>query len=310
MKKYKIIMSILIILNFVGVVSIIYFYNIGTNKKIEFRKVSVILNSSTSDHWHNLKQGMNQAASDNNVELNFVVLSSEDREKEQCELISREINNGAETILLIPTKGEELADIVSLSKMKVPIITILSGTTGETQSYCVKANNFQMGYDLGKDLLNHKLKGKNIAVIMGDNKSNYIEERKEGFISAMINSQYNIKILDFPKGEDINIEKYNAAIAFDAVGLEYLVGLVSTVNDIEVFGIGSTNAIVSALDKGLIDSLLVENEYNIGYISVQSTTEFSRSNEDIPIDIIDYDIVNNTNMYEKENQRLLFPLIQ
>lgn len=309
MKKYQIVVSILIILNLAGVVSIIYFYNNGINKEKVFKKVSVILNSDTTEHWYNLKQGMNQAASDNDIELNFVVLSGEDRHKEQSELINREINNGANAILIIPTKGEELAETVTLSKTKVPIISLLSGTTGETQSFCVKANNFQMGYDLGKELVERSYESKNIAIIMRDTQSNYIEERREGFMSAVINSQYNIKIFE-SLDKDIELDKYGVAVSFDAVDLEYMLALISAETSTKIFGIGSTNTIVAALDKGLIDCLLVENEYNIGYIGVEYTTEHAKKNSTFAGDLIEYDIVNINNMYDKKNQRLLFPLVQ
>ena len=80
---------------------------------------------------------------------------------------------------------------------------------------------------------------------------------------------------------------------------------------VEIYGLGRTDTVVSLLENGVISSLGVENEFNIGYLSIQTAVnQITRTNASAPRTQVNFAIVDRTNMYNSDNQRLLFPLVQ
>lgn len=310
MKRYRIIITGIFVLSLIGIV-IKYYDGINQEEETKFIRISVILDSRTTEQYINLKQGMNQAAADYKVELNFVLLSGEHREEEQIQLINREINNKTEAILLIPTGKEKLAETVELTKTKIPIATLISGTSGDTQTYCVGVDNYQMGYDLGTDIIKNEPDGNRIILITREDESSYINKRREGLMSALAKTNYGIDSYNLNEQKDmLELNKYDMAIAFDVDALSYLTGLKSNKSNVNIYGMGSNYSVINSLDKGVIQSLLVENEYNIGYIGVQSMVDFLKDNKFSSEKLTEYIIVNQKNMFVENNQRLLFPLMK
>jgi len=64
---------------------------LGVNKEEKKYSVSVIVNDSNNDRWIAMREGLEQAAKDDDIQLNYVstgVFASEDEEKA---LIEREV---------------------------------------------------------------------------------------------------------------------------------------------------------------------------------------------------------------------------
>ena len=64
--------------------------------------VSVIIDDTSDDFWINFKKGMDQAAAEFNVDISFVTLydNSNEQNFQQTELIRREIEDGAQALVL------------------------------------------------------------------------------------------------------------------------------------------------------------------------------------------------------------------
>jgi ribose transport system substrate-binding protein len=80
-------------------------------------------------------------------------------------------------------------------------------------------------------------------------------------------------------------------------------------SSIKVYGTGSTSKIISALEEKNINATATQNEFNIGYLGVKAAVD-KLEGKKISNSTISSTIVNTDNMYSKENQRLLFPLIR
>lgn len=63
-----------------------------TRKKTDVLNISVIVRGENSESWNIMKEGMEQAASEMKVNLNFLTLSKENSVEEQKKLIDREIS--------------------------------------------------------------------------------------------------------------------------------------------------------------------------------------------------------------------------
>jgi ribose transport system substrate-binding protein len=77
----------------------------------------------------------------------------------------------------------------------------------------------------------------------------------------------------------------------------------------KIYGLGRTNAVVSLLENQVISTIGVENEYNLGYLSIQSAVNHINKKADSTNVRINYKIVDYHNMYNSDNQCLLFPFV-
>ena len=81
------------------------------------------------------------------------------------------------------------------------------------------------------------------------------------------------------------------------------------VSDKKVYGIGNTAAIVAALEKGKIEKLVFQNEFNIGYMGVKALVQqmegVTQQTEEI-----DYYCVGGDEVHETQYERLLFPIVE
>ena len=78
-----------------------------------------------------------------------------------------------------------------------------------------------------------------------------------------------------------------------------------------IYGEGCSDKTVYYLDKGIIKSLVVPNEFNMGYQSVHTIAEqikYTFSSAERPT--VESLVINRQNLYDEENQKILFPIVQ
>ena len=76
-----------------------------------------------------------------------------------------------------------------------------------------------------------------------------------------------------------------------------------------LFGEGTSIQNVSCLDDGLITSMIVPNEYYMGYRSLTAISD-RLNNKLTPMydEKISFRVVNKDNLFDETNQRILFPV--
>lgn len=288
--------------------------------KTEDKKISVIVYGNNADRWSTLKQGIDQGAADFGVEVNFVTMSSEYNPQEQEKLIEREINNGAEGIMLAVTDSKEMEDAVNRALLKVPVVTIETGIENEKSVPYISADNYSMGLNIGRSvILNNNLEEK-IAILFSGNERKSVKDRYRGLRDCLKYTQNVMTIWEMGSNDyslTLFIDKMmkedpvDVIVALDDVGLESVVDVIEeSGNEIEAFGIGSTDKIVYYLDKGTIKSIVFQNEFNMGYIGIHTVVNEIEGNKEVVDTRIEYRAVNKKTMYVSDNQRLLFPIVQ
>lgn len=79
----------------------------GVNKEEKKYSVSVIINDSNNDRWIAMREGLEQAAKDDNIQLNYVSTGVFTSEEEEKALIEREVENGADGIIVQLVSSED-----------------------------------------------------------------------------------------------------------------------------------------------------------------------------------------------------------
>lgn len=318
----KIIFAIALITVLMGVLVISsYYYVTDTNQKDDLTKISVIVyGTGNSDRWSTMKQGLDQGALDFNVEINFVITTEEKDATEQSELIEREIDNGAEGIILAAADSNKQSATVRDQASAIPIVlveTSIKNTEGLTY---ISADNYSMGLNIGRSVYLSSEENKTVAVFVDNLQRNSVSERYDGLMDSLQYTEYAFKPWEMSEEDTdpaiflqnkLKEDPADVIIALDDNSLEVVIDAVEAVeSDIDIYGIGSTNKIVHYLDYGLIDSIVFQNEFNMGYLSVQELmNDINREVKEPDIDI-EFRTVNKATMYLPKNQRLVFPIVQ
>jgi ABC-type sugar transport system, periplasmic component len=286
-------------------------------------QISVITRGKSTESWTTIKLGIDQAAKDLNVEVSFVALSSENNAREQISLMQREISNGANAIVIAPANTADLKAPIEKARSSVPVVTMQSTVDTIKNLPYISSDSFQLGKALAAKLVSNKKDDGVIAILRNSMGCSNIRQRYLGVISALGSDSSKVEYWDIPDDPQEAYDKVKSMlssssattlVALDGATLEaagkaerdFMKG---SDRRVQIYGLGRTNTVVSLLESQVINSIGVENEYNLGYLSIQSAVNRINRKSDDSNNRINFAIVDHQNMYNSDNQRLLFPFV-
>lgn len=270
-------------------------------------ELSVIVRSQSSEGLDYVRRGIELAARDYNIDVTFITLSEENNVEEQKKLIAREVGLNAQAILLSAADAQLLCSEVAEAEKEVPVICFESGLTCNDHAGYISADNNQMGEELGKLLLNRERDCRNVLVIGGKANCQSIKERRAGVLNVLeaagITASEQASI---HTGTDLS--QYDAVLALDTYHLETgALCLVGENCDIPLFGIGANNKIAYLMEQDVIFGIIAQNEVEMGYVGAKQAAEAVRNGRRGTLPEVEFRAITKESMYEKENERLLFP---
>lgn len=296
------------------------YFALFSDEKIEKKKISVLINESMDDRWVIVKEGMEQAATDYNAELNIVLTDRIANASEQQELILREIEGGTNGIVLEPVAGVGLSNFIAEHQGNVAITLIGSDLTPQNVYDCVAPDSSEMGRMLGRafmeDIGNDGTEPK-IGVFASSSPDYAAEQCMKGFMEEIQSDGDIFRVdpdsrLDSEIVREINLQGINVLVAFESRMTEKMVDLVATANFEtmpKVYGTGYSQKAIYYLDKGFVTKLVLTNEFNLGYLAVESAAT-KQSPRGLKYPRMEIYVVDQNNLYDEDFQKILFPIVQ
>lgn len=316
----------MLILTLVAIVVWAFYGMLHVGRDEEYHSVSVIVNDSNSDRWISLRQGLKQAARDYNIDLNYVSTGELKSVEEEMALVDRELENGAEGVILQMISSEW--DLSGMTDIEMNAAVILLETDINTEGIytCVGPDNRELGFALSdavKQELQETPEGKKLGIIAGNQKQLSMQQRLQGFLDGMEDTGVDIAWI-IENEETRNPEELRSLVGAEAVDAVIALGNDETElmvdylreegyagSDCLLYGVGCSEKAVYYLDKGMIKMLVVPNEFNMGYQSMELMAKRLRyyltDTENI---WVDYLVIDRNNMYDEDKQKVLFPIVQ
>jgi ribose transport system substrate-binding protein len=320
MKNKKVIMAIALLIGLFGLLFMsTYLYINDTNKKEANTRISVIVYGNNSNRWTTLKQGIDQAAKDFGAEINFCLMSSENDAKEQALLLEREIENGSKGIIIAVTDSKKMTESIQKASLKVPVVMVETKADNVDSLIYISADNYSMGLNIGRSVYLNNKEDYKVAVYVKSMQRNSVYERYQGFMDSLQYAENAITDWKLEAEDDpaqylqkmIKEDPVDVIVALDDMSLEEVMDAVQSASiPVDVYGIGSTNKVVHNLDYGVINSIVFQNEFNMGYLSLQELLRSTHHEDNIPEIEVEFRTVNRETMYLPKNQRLVFPIVQ
>lgn len=281
--------------------------SVGTEEFVDQKEISVILYYAGKDGWESLQEGMKQAEDDFSVNINYVIMREDADGEEQVSTIEKEIENGAEGILIAVCDAEKLSVAVEEKKFKVPIVAIESGFAQDSYPV-ITADNYEMGKYLGEEILKDFPNKEGLTVVLGQegNDRDCVEQRRQGLEDALAGKAQIIST-----GELIGLAKPDVAVGLCKESVLQLLNMRDRMlKDVKLYGIGNTASVVAALDQGKIEKLVFQNEFNMGYLGVERLLSDINNVKYAKKGKIDYYCVTRQELYGTQYEQLLFPIVE
>ena len=286
------------------------------------RQIHVIIENSNDNRWVQFIEGMKQAAEDQEVILTIVPTGHMETLSEEEAIIERAIANGSDGVII------QLCSSIGAASM-------LEKLNSRTNIELVDENAYEvMSNVVGVVSPDHKAIGETIAneaalfaekplekctigVIRGSSALSSMEQRMDGFTEALESLGGKTTWVLEQNGDAKDIKEKLAAnetpdilVALDNAGLEVAGEYASSQEkDRTVIGTGTSTKSIYYLDCGIVQSLVVPEDYMMGYQSVSDLADYIHRNRFLPlVRTIAHRTIHKDTLFAEENQEILFPV--
>lgn len=288
-------------------------------------KVSVIIQNSDDGQWSAFKYGLRMAAEDLKLEMFVVSTGGPLTVEEEKNLIEREIENGADAVIVQPALGDDAEKMLLKMEKKVPVMLVEYTASKDKEASLLptaEPDNYAMGTALAEELLkdyNGNLNGKTLGILQETDNTEAARNRREGFTDVLKDSGVKISwSVSGPFGEKeenfLEIQpRVDFVVALDDNSL-ITAGKDSAAKNLHgalVYGIGNSTEAVYYLDTGIAECLVVPDAFNVGYQSLTETAEgLKKYFYKMQDRTVSYTVIRRDTLFSKENQEVLFTMSQ
>lgn len=290
----------------------------------EEKTIAVIVKSTEHEFWQTVKKGAEEAGEQFGYNVTFQGASTETAIGEQVSIVEDAINQQVAAIVLAASDPEALVPPVQTAEEAgIPVITIDSGIDSDIPASHVSTDNKAAAGIAAEKMAELIGEEGKIAIVNFVAGAATAIDREEGFKEGIANYP-NIEIVNtfYSDGDrakalqitqDIltatpDIKGIFGANEGAAVGVANAIEQAEKADDVVVIGFDSSEDEISYIEKGVMQGIVVQNPYNIGFQGVeQAAGVLDGKDVEKQLDT-GATYVNKENMEEDEIQKLLYPL--
>jgi ribose transport system substrate-binding protein len=269
------------------------FIIIGIARKgssLEKKRIAVIPKGTSSVFWESVHAGAEKAGEELGYEISWNGPELESDRERQIQIVEDFIALKVAGIVLAPNGSNALVPKVEeMFAKNIPCVIIDSGINTDKYVSFAATNNYQGGViaarRMGKILSG---KGK-VIVIKFMPGSGSTTKRENGFIDTIEKEYPGIEIVDTKYGmatvetalqaaEDLltkhtDLDGLYACNAGTSVGSAQALQSQGRSEEIKMVGFDAEDTLIDKLKSGVIDSLVVQDPYKMGYIGVKTLVD-------------------------------------
>lgn len=290
------------------------------------RTYIAVICKSTDEFWDSSKQGARDAGRELETKITFEGPENETQIDAQIEMVDKAIKNGADAIVLAPLDTEKLNPVIEkAADAGIPVLTFDSDVTSPKRSATLGTNNINVGSIAARNAAELIGGEGQIAIISPIKGAQTTIEREKGFKDAIqLNYKGKIKIVgtkycdgDPKKAKAMTLEFLDqypdlkciyGANQGSATGAARAIKERKLQGKIRLVGFDSSDEEISYLKEGVMDGMMVQNPYNMGYLGVRNAYKLLQHKAiEEKIDT-GATYVNQENLNDEDTQWLLYPL--
>lgn len=290
--------------------------------------VAIVAKSTQTEFWLSVFAGAEAAATEYNLTLNILGPSTEEDYETQNQMVADAVEAGAEALVFSAIDYENnAAAIDAAAQSGVKIVAIDSNVASDAVSTYIGTDNYaagQMAAQAALDRISGPLK---VGIVNYDISSANGQEREQGAVDtflksgrAEIVSVVNTLAEAGHAQEDTTAllkanPQINILLAFNeptSVGAANAVESLGLSETVFLVGFDSNVATIDGLQEGIVDALIVQNPYAMGYLGVESAYKLISGQGAELEQTVDTStqIVDRRNLFTMDSQKALFSFEQ
>lgn len=295
-------------------------------KNGEKKVVAFIMRENTGYHWINLKMGANIAAREAAVEISYSTPTNKDDVEELVNMINDAVTKKVKAIIITPIQDDKVVSAIERAyEHKILVIAVDSTISSKKITSLVATDSIVAGKKAGEFLLSIIGTAGNIVIVGNPKSQSNVDLREQG-LQSIISGYSNIRVVDriytdgnpkelTQKLEDVLMDsseanRPNCIIALDSYSSEQVAEFIEIngiAKEVRLICFDNTPKEVDYLDKGVIQCLITQNPFSMGYLSVKCAIDSINGKAVKKYIDTDSKLIDTNNMYLPENQKILFP---
>lgn len=285
--------------------------------------ITMIVKRSDFNFWEVVKMGAEAAGKEFSINVDFKGPTDENDIDGQIRMVEEAIAAKTDALVLAASDYLRLVDVAEKAVSEdIPVIIIDSEIKSDKMMSFIGTDNVDAGMKLGETLIQRVGSDCNVAVMSFVKGAATCEQREEGFLKA-VEKYPGIKVIttvycnsDESMAETLTedvVKEYpdlDAVVclnAYGAVGTARTIKRLNLTDKIKIIGFDSTPEEISFLEKDVIQALVVQNPFKMGYFGIKYALDVI-NNKEIPERVnTGSTVIDKSNMYLPENQKLVFP---
>ena len=248
--------------------------------------IAVIHKGSHLEFWDLMAEGVDEAALESKYKVSWIGSEYVDNTPSQIKLVKKAVKEGARAIVLVPTDARALSPVVKeISEKGIKVVVVDSGIAGHHHKSFVGSDNFAGGAMAAQRLAENLGGVGDVAVIRIAKGSASTDKRGAGFVQKITRSFPGIDIVaDIHTGGlagstyravSILLKKHPNLKGLFAVNESSTEGTLKALRGagkagvISLVGYDSNSFLEKAVRLGEIDSLIIQNPKEMGYLGVK-----------------------------------------
>jgi ribose transport system substrate-binding protein len=288
------------------------------------RRIGVIPKGTAHVFWQSVHAGAEAGGREFNEKVDWEGPANETDYARQIEIFDSMLNQHVTGIVVAASDRTTLnASLDRAARENIPVVVFDSAVDSENYVSFVATNNYEGG-QMGARKLGELLHGKgSVAMIQNAPGSASTMDRERGFHDAMAKEFPGIRIVaeqysmsDRAKGMAAAENIFTAHPTLDglfassepsSVGAAQAVKSRGLVGKVKLVGFDSSEGLVADLQEGVIDALVAQDPFKIGYEAVKAVTD--KLNGKTPPKRIDLSavVITKADLAKPEIQQLLHP---
>lgn len=292
-------------------------------------EIYVILKATSPqmEFWQVVRQGIEAAAREYLVETTVVGPWLEQQVDDQIAIMQGVVQSNPDGIVLAASDYDRLRTPVQRAiQAGIPVVTVDSDVDNNQVVSFVGTNNVEAGIRAGEEMLTLVRSDATIAIVSHVPGVATAIEREEGVRRALdtrggsgttlgphyaMNDEERAReIVERLVSPEIGVDGIIALNETSTVGVSRAIADLGLAGEVRVVGFDASTDEVSFLEQGVIQALVVQKPFNMGYLSLETLARQIRGEtveERVDTGSV---VVRATNMYDEDVQRLIFPLVR
>lgn len=252
--------------------------------------IAVIPKGVSNFFWQSVKAGADAAGKEAGVKIYWKGPTIENDVSSQINVVEDAITSRVDGIAIAPSHRDSLIAVIERAQREgIPVTIFDSGIGTEKYVSYVATDNLQGGV-MAAERMGEKLGGKGKVAVLGLKAGSVsTDERERGFQDTIKQKFPGIQIVAFQYGEgnrsisidratDIltvhpDVDGFFASNEPSTVGAAQAVKQKGLASKVVLVGFDSSPNLVEDLKVGVIDSLIIQNPYRMGYDGVKTLVE-------------------------------------